>query len=242
MIWVLPAFAADVVVGPAKFAPAYPSPDQATVEIPAFRLDVVPVTEREYAGFVAAHPAWRRDRVPRIKADEGYLSHWAGADGPGPGILPDAPITGVSWFAAKSYCAAVGKRLPTEDEWELAAAASETSRDARKDPAFVQRLLDWYARPTPARHPAVGGPANAWGVRDLHGLVWEWVLDFSGTMVTGDNRDDGDSARFCGTGALSAADVADYAAFMRFAFRSSLRGDYTTRNLGFRCAADLEAR
>jgi sulfatase modifying factor 1 len=238
------ALAADVIVGPATFERSYPSsPSEARVVVPAFRLDVLPVTEGEFQKFVAENPAWRRDNVPRVKADEGYLSRWTTAATPSADA--NAPVTEVSWFAARAYCAARHRRLPTEDEWEVAAAASETSRDARRDPSFVRSLLDWYSRPTPDRLPPVGQrAANAWGVKDLHGLVWEWVLDFNSTMITGDGREngEGDVSRFCGTGALSASDVADYAAFQRFAFRSSLQGSYTTRNLGFRCAADVEGR
>jgi formylglycine-generating enzyme required for sulfatase activity len=44
------------------------------------------------------------------------------------------------------------------------------------------------------------------------------------------------SSRFCGAGAATAADATDYATFMRYAFRSSLRASYTVRNLGFRCS------
>jgi formylglycine-generating enzyme required for sulfatase activity len=79
------------------------------------------------------------------------------------------------------------------------------------------------------------------GVRDLHGLIWEWVEDFNDTLVSSDSRsgDDPDRLRFCGAGAIAAGDRTDYAAFMRVAFRSSLEGRFTLSNLGFRCARDL---
>ena len=88
-----------------------------------------------------------------------------------------------------------------------------------------------------------GTVRNIWGAWDLHGLVWEWVEDFSQARALSDNRERGnvgDTQRFCGASALDATDRADYAAFMRYAFRTSLQGAYTVRNLGFRCAMDME--
>jgi formylglycine-generating enzyme required for sulfatase activity len=229
-------------VGPGTYRPLYPpSPAEAEQRVKAFLLDRLPVTNGEFAAFVQAHPEWRRDRVARIFADDGYLSQWAGPADLGADAGEKQPVVRVSWFAAKAYCAARGARLPTEAEWELAASASRTHADGRSDPAWREQILAWYSKPNPERLPVVGTtPANYWGIQDLHGVVWEWVLDFNASMVTTDARKAGDKDRltFCGGGAISATDKANYPSFMRVAFRSSLRADYTTHNLGFRCAAD----
>jgi len=212
------------------------------VRVQAFDLDRRPVTNAEYLEFVRAHPEWQRSRVSRLFADRSYLRHWQGDLELGPSAPPASPVVHVSWFAARAYCAAEGKRLPTVAEWELAAAADETRRDATRDRRFLDRLREWYARPTPAVLPAVGNTyRNAWGVEDLHALVWEWTLDFDSALVSGESRGDGslEKSLYCGSGANSAADFSDYAAFMRFAFRSSLEARYTTANLGFRGARDL---
>ena len=124
----------------------------------------------------------------------------------------------------------------------MAAAASPTLANGAKDAAFQRDILRWYATSTPEALPAVGGgQKNVWGVRDLHGLVWEWVADFNSATVSGNSRGDSglDRQRFCGAGAAGTRDVGDYPAYMRYAFRSSLKADYCVHNLGFRCAKDL---
>jgi formylglycine-generating enzyme required for sulfatase activity len=77
-----------------------------------------------------------------------------------------------------------------------------------------------------------------YGVEALHGLVWEWTDDFNALFVTGDNREDGEknSKFMCGSGATGSARREDYAAFMRYALRSSLTPRTGLINLGFRCA------
>jgi formylglycine-generating enzyme required for sulfatase activity len=229
-------------VGPGTYRPLYPpSPAEAEVPVNAFLLDRLPVTNGDFVEFVRAHPEWQRDRVPAVFADEGYLAHWASPNAIGPDLDEKQPVVRVSWFAAKAYCAARGARLPTEAEWELAASASRTQPDGRGDRVWREQILAWYSRPNPPRLPVVGTtPANYWGVHDLFGLVWEWVLDFNSAMLTTDARRTGDknALTFCGGGAVNATDKSNYPSFMRTAFRSSLRADYTTNNLGFRCAAD----
>jgi formylglycine-generating enzyme len=226
-----------VAVGPRKvkvFDP--PRPEDSDVQVARFFLDKVPVTNREFLAFVGAHAKWRRHTVKRLFADDHYLGQWASPTTLGPNAPEAAPVVRVSWFAAKAYCEARGARLPTENEWELAAAADEKGPLA--DPEQRRReVLAWYGVPTVQSLPAVGkGKPNFWGVHDLHGLIWEWVLDFNNRVV-GDGRRT-DEAFVCGGSSLRGSDKADYPTYMRVAFRASLRGAYTTANLGFRCAAD----
>lgn len=239
------AFAAETaVVGPALYRPMFPpSPEEAEVEVPAFRMDVTPVTNAEFLDFVLQNPEWRLDSISRLYADPRYLHRWRGPTTLGPASPPEAPVVHVSWFAARAYCRSEGGQLPTVAQWELAASADADRWDARRDPEFVASILSWYARPTPAVHPDVGtGAPNRWGVRDLHGLVWEWTKDFDSELVAGDARDQGDPdlRLFCGAGTVGATDPANYAAFMRISMRSAVRADHTTSGLGFRCAYPLE--
>jgi len=211
----------------------------APVKVAPFALQRTPVTNAQFLAFVRAHPDWRRDRVARVLADARYLAHWRGATALADPAQAGQPVTQVSWFAAQAYCEAQGARLPTWSEWEYAAAADETRRDARNDPAWRERILAWYSRPSDSALPRAGLQApNAYGVQDLHGLVWEWTDDFSSLLVSEDNRNQGDADRdrFCGAGALAMDDRENYAVLMRVAMLSSLDAASTTRNLGFRCA------
>jgi formylglycine-generating enzyme required for sulfatase activity len=232
-------------VGPGVYQPLYAaSPDERTVSVKAFWLDRKPVTNDKFLAFVRSHPAWRRDQVKRLFADQGYLAHWESVDALGKGVRPSSPVTGVSWFAAKAYCAARSARLPTEREWELAALASESRADGSNDPRWLARILSFYSEPTAGsslRDVGAGKP-SFWGIYDMHGLIWEWVYDFGASLVAADSRekDDAEPNRFCGASGADARNPSDYASFMRVAFRSSLQASFTTTRLGFRCAADMK--
>jgi sulfatase modifying factor 1 len=227
-----PLFKAEGVEQPTAVAPFY--------------LDMYAVTNAQYVAFVQANPRWRRSQVSPLLADMAYLRHWQ-ADLPRPEVAAAAaqrPVTSVSWFAARAYCRWQQKRLPSSAEWEYVALASETAPDGRQDPGYQTRLLEWYTLPAPAVPPLIGsGQKNYWGIYDLHGSVWEWVADFQTAFVSDATRGDQESARdrFCGAGALAVLEQerVNYPAFMRYAYRSSLRGTYTVPNLGFRCAKDL---
>lgn len=213
------------------------------VKVPAFALMQTPVSNADFLAFVRKHPEWQRGRAAPIfvEADH-YLSHWQSPLLLGPNAAPQQPVTRVSWFAATAYCESLNARLPTWNEWEYVAAADQTRRDARSDPVWRESLLRWYAEPSNSPLPEVGQqPANAYGIQDLHGVVWEWTEDYAAMLVSGDNRtqSDPDKAKFCGAGALAIEDKEDFAVMMRVAMLSSLDAINSTSNLGFRCARSI---
>lgn len=234
---------ADMALIPAsEHQPLYPSrPDDEAIAVKSFLIDKYPVTNQQYLDFVRENPRWQRGKVPVLFASEHYLRHWEGPLSLGEQADPKAPVVYVSWFAAKAYCSAHNKRLPTEAEWEVAGAASETEANAGNSPEWRQKILGWYSKPTPKKQPPVGqGEANYYGIHDLHGLVWEWIADFNAYFVKSDSRgrDEDAGARFCGAAGLESSDTEDYASFMRSAMRGSLEGKYTGSGMGFRCVRD----
>jgi len=216
----------------------FPVEGEGAAQVEAFLIDAAPVTNRQFLEFVNAHPEWSRSQVPAVFAATGYLANWA-ADTDFGANLADAPVTGVSWFAAAAYCEARDARLPTEAEWEYVARAGYQQRDGYAEPGYRERVLALTTSRSVKPGSVRAGEPNAFGVHDLHGLVWEWVFDVGSGFNTADSRSEGDRRLqlVCGGGSSGAADKSDYAAFLRYAFRSGLSGDYAGAGLGFRCAA-----
>lgn len=225
----------------ARYIPLY-GRDSTVVEVKDFDLDKYPVTNEQYMDFVRKFPEWQKSKAKKIFADGMYLRNWKDDFELNDDAKLNSPVTYVSWFAAKAYCDCMGKRLPTMDEWEYAAMSDETSKDARIKKSYNEKILSWYEAPRSNENQIGQNPKNYWGVSDLHGLVWEWTSDFNSVMLSGESRkdQDGDNNLFCGSASVGATDLMNYAAFMRYAFRGSIKANYAIKNLGFRCAKDIE--
>jgi formylglycine-generating enzyme required for sulfatase activity len=231
-----------VLIKGGQYEPLYIDSSATKIKVASFYMDKYPVTNEQFIKFVEENPRWKKSKIKKLFADDSYLLKWRTDTEPGEKVNLTAPVTNVSWFAAKEYCECEGKRLPTIAEWEYAARASTNKLDATKDQNYLNKIIEWYSKPTPAEFKSVGqNQKNYWGVYDMHGLVWEWTSDFFTTLVTGESRGDSSIEKnlFCGSGSFSASNFKNYPAFMRFAFRSSLKANYTINNLGFRCVSSL---
>lgn len=228
-----------VAINGGTYTPLY-GRDSLQVTIGDFEMDVYPVTNKEYVEFVKHYPKWKRSQVKKLFADGSYLIDWNSDTTLGTSQALRAPITNISWFAANDYCKCQGKRLPTIDEWEYVAMANKELPDARKQKTYNEFILSWYEKPKTFNDEIGSTFKNYWNVYDLHGLVWEWTLDFNSVLVSGESRKDvdNDSNLFCGSAAIGATDLMNYAAFMRYAIRGSLKAKFTMKNLGFRCVRD----
>jgi iron(II)-dependent oxidoreductase len=160
--------------------------------LPAYRIARRPVTNEEYARFVAEGGYGRREFWDEEgwawKEKEGWTcplywrrceASWAArrmfAEGE---VEPAHPVTGVSWFEAAAYARFAGRRLPTEAEWEKAASwdGARKRRYAWGDAEPSDTLCNFGARrwgTTPVgRFPA---GASHYGCLDMTGNVWEWT-------------------------------------------------------------------
>ena len=129
-----------------------------TVYVDAFYIDKYEVTYTEYQKFLDANPQLRKD-------DNYQLS-----------VSGNEPATPVSWYAAMAYAQWVGKRLPTEAEWEKAARGG-----------LVGQVYPWgnsidlskaHYKEGMGYTKSVGSyPPNNYGLYDMAGNAWEWCLD-----------------------------------------------------------------
>lgn len=207
----------------------------------SFLMDETAVTNAEFLEFLKKNPQWTKSQVLKLFADSTYLHSWKSDYEFPADVSPQAPVTNVSWYAAKAYAQSVGKRLPTIDEWEYAARASEKLKDATENPEFTTKILKLYQQKYGYKKPVKQHEANAWGIYDLYGTIWEWTEDFNSVMMTGESRKDNtvNETLFCAGASVTSSDLRNYAAFIRFAMRGSMKANYTVNNLGFRCVKDL---
>ena len=229
-----------VLIKGGTYTPLYGS-DSLKVSVQDFKMDVYPVSNKLFLEFIKKKPKWKRSNIKKLFADKNYLINWKSDMELGDNQSINAPITNVSWFVAKDYCDYLGKRLPTIDEWEYVAMANEDLPDARQLKTYNEQILGWYEKPKTFNNDIGSTFKNYWNVYDLHGLVWEWTLDFNSVLISGESRKDvdNDSNLFCGSTAIGASDLMNYAAFMRYAIRGSVKAKYALKTLGFRCVKEM---
>ena len=214
-----------------SYRPLYLKKDTPLISVKPFQIDKTPVTNAEFAQFVKANPKWQRGNVSAKQAESNYLKQW---DKNGPKAADaNKPVTNVSWFAAHTYCAAQGKRLPTNDEWEFVGLASELQANGSNEPSYNRTILSWYENGSKGLKNIRQNKPNFYGVYDMHGLIWEWTSDFNSSQITSGTLK---AADFCGSGAVNSSDPSNYAAFLRYGIRTSLQPNFVLHNMGFRCA------
>jgi iron(II)-dependent oxidoreductase len=153
------------------------------VTLAPYRIDTTPVTNADYAEFVAsggydderlwtpAGWAWRHDaelEAPQFWSPAGSGSWSRRRYGRVEGLPPHEPVQHVCWYEADAFARWRGARLPTESEWEVAAAGASTEH------ANLWRAGAHRFAPSDVRSWDASG-ASKWGVQQLFGDVWEWT-------------------------------------------------------------------
>lgn len=229
------------------------------VELAPFRIARAAVRNHEFAAFVDDEGYGRRE----LWSDDGWRwrmanaatapVYWRREDGvwlerkfdrwqP---LVADAPVVNVCWFEADAWCRWAGRRLPTEGEWELAAATSAKRRypwgEAPPRPELAN-LDGWSGAPTDVAAFAAGD--SAYGCRQMLGNIWEWVADwfapYPGFVI--DPYADYSRPWFGDHKVLRGGSFATRARLLRNTWRNFYRPDRRDVFAGFRtCAEDRRA-
>ncbi len=232
---------------------------QFQVTLDAFRMSKHEVTNFQYATFLndvgigsdGKYPDGLYPAEKLISASSGIqnwgLNYESNQWAPVPGY-DNHPVINVTWFGAKEFARYVGADLPTEAQWEYACRAGSTTAFNSGDCLTNTQANYWWAHPltgcsnsistSPDSTQAVGFyPANAWGLHDMHGNVFEWCNDWYGDYPT--------SAQINPTGPATGSRRMYRGGNMRspaFTCRSARRGYVTPGlhdyGLGFRLVVD----
>ena len=194
-----------------------------------FWLGATPVTVAAYKRFVGERPQFKMPPAPDFNPD------WS---------KPDHPIVRVTWAEAKAYCEWAGGRLPTEAEWEYAARGG---KDGLKYPwgnEIAPKNANYSGSEWKGTSPVRSYPANAWGLYDMTGNVWEWVADwygesYYGTLPSGKAVDDPRGPQSGTVRVLRGGSFGDGTRFLRAALRLRFVPDFRGSLIGFRCVREV---
>lgn len=147
------------------------------ITLSSFAIDVHPVTNEQFVRFLEVmggekdsnHQDIIRMRDSRIKRSGGRLSIESG--------YTKHPVVGVTWYGAIAYAKWVGKRLPTEAEWEIAARGGFENLLYPTGDDIEKTQANFFSSDTIA---VMSYAPNGYGLYDMPGNVYEWCYDWYG--------------------------------------------------------------
>jgi len=169
--------------------------------------------------------------------------------------VPNRPVEQLDWSNAMEFCRKLSElppeksagavyRLPTDAEWEYACRAGTTTRYSFGDDAAMLDRYAWFSNNSGGSTQAVGQlRANAFGLFDMHGNVWEWCADWYDPGYYANSPADDPSGPTSGANRLGrGGSWREYAERCRAAYRLNFMPDNRFHSLGFRVSRGLPDR
>ncbi len=211
-----------------------------------YYIDKCEVTNKQFKKFVNA----TRYKTIAEKSGGGWVwnankweqknsADWTDPLGDGSGILKkmDYPVVQISWYDAVAYAKWVGKRLPTEAEWEKACRAETTTGYCFGNDE--SELIDyaWYSENSDERsHTVCEKKPNKWGIYDMHGNVWEWCVDWYDSKYYANSFMNNSQGPNNGTyRVIRGGSWYDFGCYCRSAIRLWSNPTFRNNITGFRC-------
>jgi formylglycine-generating enzyme required for sulfatase activity len=146
-----------------------------SVTVMDFSVDKYLVTNLDFKRFTDANPEWGPGHVLPQLDNGNYLKHWTTATALA--AKANHPVVNVNWYAAVAYCGWAGKRLPSEAEWEYAARGGLDVLFPWGDEPVDKTRANYAGSGRGTTSPVGTYPANRYGLFDMAGNVWEFILD-----------------------------------------------------------------
>lgn len=145
------------------------------ISLNSFFMDIHPVTNEQYLRFLDFIGGEQDENCnDLIRLKESRIQRRAGTLFIEPGYNKH-PVVGVTWYGAVNYASWIGKRLPTEAEWEIAAKGGTEDNEFPTGNEINKAQANFFSSDTT---PVMMYPCNVYGLYDMAGNVYEWCQDW----------------------------------------------------------------
>lgn len=212
---------------------------QHPIQLKSFAIDIHPITNEQFVRFLETMGGEKdaqnndiiRLKESRIKRTGGKLSIESG--------YTKHPVVGISWYGAIAYAKWIGKRLPTEAEWEIAAKGGEDVSRYPTGPEIEKHQANFFSSDTT---PVMSYPPNSGGLYDMPGNVYEWCQDWYGYNYYDLSAQEPDQPQGPLQGVYRVLKGGCWKSLredLRCSHRHRNNPGCENRTYGFRCAADV---